>query len=84
VARRLAPRRRLGDVRDAIIAVLAEEDGPLRVAEIYDRVVARLGEPPPSYLHGKDSLSHRSRGLEPLYERLGYGLYRLRASAVKK
>jgi hypothetical protein len=76
-ALRAGPRRRLGDIRHAIVAVLAEEGGPLRVAEIYERVVARLDEPPPSYLHVKDSLSHRSRGSEPLYERLGYGLYQL-------
>ena len=70
--------RRCGDVRDAMIAVLSEEGGPLRVAEIYERVDQRLAGPV-RYEHVKDSLSHRSRGEKQLFERLGHGLYRLRA-----
>ena len=73
-------RHRLGDVRDAMIAVLAEAGGPLRTAVIYERVVARLGEPAPTYMHVKDFLSHRSRGDKQLFVREGYGRYRLLGS----
>lgn len=70
------PERRLGDVRDAMIAVLGEEGDPLRVADIYARVQTRL-EGPVSYQHVKDFLNHRSRGDRRLFERHGYGRYGL-------
>ncbi len=69
-------KRRLGDVRDAMIAVLREEGEFLRVAEIYRRVEQRL-DGPVSYQHVRDFLNHRSRGEKQLFERQGYGLYRL-------
>lgn len=71
------PRRRLGDVRDAMIAVLAESGGEMRVGLIYEQVVLRLGEPTPSYQNVRDFLNHRSRGDRQLFVRLGYGVYRL-------
>lgn len=74
---RQEPRRRLGDVRDAMIAVLAESGGELRVGQIYEQVARRLGAPVPSYDHVKDFLNHRSRGDRRLFVRLGYGMYRL-------
>jgi hypothetical protein len=60
-----------------MIAVLDEADEPLRTHVIYDCVVERLGEPKPTYGHVRDFLSHRSRGDRRLFERLGYGTYRL-------
>ena len=74
--RPLIRQRRLGDVRDAMIAVLSEEGDFLRVAEIYERVGQRLEEPA-TYQHVKDFLNHRSRGEKPLFERQGYGRYRI-------
>jgi len=78
-ARSLKPlvrQRRLGDVRDAMIAVLREEGGPLKTAEIYDRVGQKL-EAPIGYQHVKNFLNHRSRGERQLFERVGFGRYRL-------
>ncbi len=63
-----------------MIAVLAESGGELRVGQIYQQVVLRLGEPAPSYDHVKDFLNHRSRGDRRLFVRLGYGVYRLPGS----
>lgn len=76
VVKSLVRQRRLGDVRDAMIAVLSEQDESLRVAEIYERVQQKL-EGPVSYQHLKDFLSHRSRGEKQLFEREGWGRYRL-------
>jgi hypothetical protein len=53
------------------VAVLAENGGELRVAQIYEQVAERLGEPAPSYDHVKDFLNHRSRGDRQLFVRLG-------------
>ena len=40
-------RRRFGSVRDAILAVLTEAGGEMRVGEIHERVEQLLGEPVP-------------------------------------
>jgi hypothetical protein len=72
-------KRRLGEARDAMVAVLRDEGDYLRVAEIYRRVEQRL-DGPVSYQHVKDFLNLRSRGEKQLFERKGYGLYRLWAS----
>lgn len=68
--------RRLGDVRDAMIDVLRDEGDFLRVAVIYERVQQRL-EQPTTYQHVRDFLNHRSRGEKQLFEREGYGRYRI-------
>jgi hypothetical protein len=72
---------RVGDVRDAMIAVLAEAGKPLRVSVIHERVVQKLGEPV-TYGHVKDFLSVRSRGLEEkrLFAKAGSGRYLLHGS----
>ena len=69
-------KRRLGEVRDAMIAVLREGGDYIRVADIHARVEQKL-ECPVSYQHVKDVLSNRSRNEKQLFERKGYGLYRL-------
>jgi hypothetical protein len=71
-----ATKRRLGDVRDAMIAVLREEGECLPVAEIYRRVEQRV-DGAVSYSHVRDYLNHRSRGEKPLFERTRHGVYGL-------
>jgi hypothetical protein len=78
VVKPLVAKRRLGDVRDAMVALLREEGDCLRVAEIHQRVEQRL-DGPVSYSHVRDYLNHRSRGEKQLFERNGHGLYGLRA-----
>jgi hypothetical protein len=66
-------------VRAAILAVLTEEGGELRLGEIQRRVEARLGEAvrPERF---KDYVNQQSRGRRAILERLGYGLYRVRGT----
>lgn len=71
-----APKRRLGDVRDTMIAVLREEGGFLRVSQIHRRVEQGL-DGQVIYAYVRDFLNHRSRGEKQLFERRGYGWYRL-------
>jgi hypothetical protein len=59
-----------------MIAVLRDEGGCLRVAEIYERVEQRL-EGPVTYAYVRDFLNLRSRGPKQLFERQGYGRYGL-------
>ena len=72
----IVKKRRLGDVRDAMIAVLAQENGYLRVAEIYERVGKQL-DGPVAHQYIRDFLNNRSRGEKPLFERGDWGHYRL-------
>jgi hypothetical protein len=71
-----AARRRLGDIRDAMVEVLAQESDFLQVADIYARVVMKLEEPV-TYDYVKDFLNSRTRTKPPLFERGGWGRYRL-------
>jgi hypothetical protein len=66
----------LGDVRDTMIAVLREEGGFLRVSQIHRRVEQGL-DGQVIYAYVRDFLNHRSRGEKQLFERRGYGWYRL-------
>ena len=59
-----------------MVVVLREEGDYLKVAEIYDRVEQKLGRSV-GYEHVRDFLNHRSRGEKQLFERQGYGMYRL-------
>jgi hypothetical protein len=73
-------RRRNGQIRDAIAAVLAEQPRGLRMMDIASAVAARLGEPvPPSTI--KSCLSREALGTSGAFERLGRGRYRLRSKA---
>ena len=65
-------------IRDAIVNELAMEDSGLRLKEIRHRVEDRLGEPVAS-ARFKDYVNDQSKGANPLLERLGYGMYRLRS-----
>jgi hypothetical protein len=69
-------RRKFGSVRDAIVAVLAEADGELRVREIYERVEGLLGEPV-ARSSVSDCLRKGCRRRMPLFEYLGRAGYRL-------
>lgn len=71
-------RRRYEAIRDAIVNELALEDAGLRLMEIRRRVEDRLGKPVAS-ARFKDYVNDQSRGTNPLLERLGYGVYRLRS-----
>jgi hypothetical protein len=64
-------------VRSAIVSVLREEAGELRLMEIRRRAEERLGEPLDNRRF-KDFVNDQSRGRKSLLERTGYGLYRLR------
>jgi hypothetical protein len=65
-------------VRDAIVHELATEESGLRLVEIRRRVEVRLGEPVAS-ARFKDYVNDQAKGANPLLERLGYGMYRLRS-----
>jgi hypothetical protein len=73
-----APTGRLGngEVKRAIVKVLAASDGPMRPADIYPAVARLLGRRVP-----KDSvyscLSTDTRGKKPRFQRVDYGMYRL-------
>lgn len=80
-ARRQVPffrQRRYEVIRDAIVNELATKDSGLRPMELRRRVEDRLGEPvaPARF---KDYVNDQSKGANAMLERLGYGLYRLRA-----
>lgn len=79
-ARRSPPqfqRRRVGLIRDAIVAVLAEHEGGLRVRDIVAAVAARLGEPAsPSSI--KSCLWREARSTSGAFEQIHRGRYRLR------
>lgn len=70
--------RRYEVIRDAVVNELASEVSGLRLLEIRRRVEDRLGEPVPS-ARFKDYVNNQSKGANPLFERLGYGMYRLRS-----
>lgn len=69
-------RRKFGAVRDAIVAVLREADGELRVREIHARVEAHLGE---AVSRGSVKAYMRvgCQRKTPLFECLGARGYRL-------
>lgn len=64
-------------IRDALVLELAEEEYGLRLREIRRRVEARLGRPVDADRF-KDYVNGQSKAANPLVERLGYGMYRLR------
>jgi hypothetical protein len=69
--------RRPGWVIDAVVRVLADEGEPMRSTHVRAAVEAMLG-----HSVSKDSvdscLSQGARGKEPRFERVSYGIYRLR------
>lgn len=70
-------RRRVGQIRDAIADVLAEQNDGLRMREITAAVTAGLGEPvPPGTI--KSCLSREAQSASGAFERIGRGRYRLR------
>jgi hypothetical protein len=69
-------RRRFGTVSAAIVEVLNEADGPLRVREIRSRVEQILGGPVSR--HSIKSQLHRGcQHQRPRFNRLARGVYRL-------
>lgn len=68
--------RRPGWVMNAVVRVLADEDGPMRLTHVHAAVERLLG-----LTVSKDSvgwcLSSGVRGKEPRFERVSYGCYRL-------
>jgi hypothetical protein len=70
--------RRYELVRDAVVRELGDEGGELRLTEIRRRVELRLGGSVDKHRF-RDYVNDQSRGRNPLLERLGYGLYRLRS-----
>src|SRR5712691_12676030 len=75
-------RRKFGAVRDAIVAVLEQADGELRVREIHAGVEARLGE---SVSRGsvKSYMRAGCRRKAPLFEYLGKRSYRLTVKRLR-
>ena len=71
-------RRQYERIRRAVVQELAAEGSGLRLMEIRRRVENRLGEPV-TPIRFKDYINDQSRGANPLLERLGYGMYRLRS-----
>lgn len=70
-------RRRVGQLRGVIVAVLAEHNDGLRVRDIAVAVAAQLGEPV-SRSSVKSCLSREVRNESGAFERIGRGRYRLR------
>ena len=71
-------RRKFGALRDAIVAVLREAGGELRVREIHERVEAHIGEPV-SRGSVKAYMRVGCQRRLPLFEYLGDHGYRLSA-----
>jgi hypothetical protein len=69
-------RRKFGAVRDAIVNVLREAEGELRVCEIHARVEAHIGGPV-SRGSVKAYMRIGCTRKAPLFEYLGGGRYRL-------
>ena len=64
-------------VRDAVVHELTAAGSELRLMEIRRRVEGRLGGPVDCNRF-RDYVNDQSKGANPLLERLGYGMYRLR------
>lgn len=76
-------RRRVGVIRNAIAAILAEHEGGLRMRDIAVAVAARFGEPlPPSSI--KSCLSREAQSPLGAFERIDRGRYRLRCADSAK
>jgi hypothetical protein len=70
-------RRKFGSVSGAIVQVLTEARRDLRVKEIWREVEQVLGEPVSR--HSVKSYLHRGTySSTTIFERIGYGRYRLR------
>jgi hypothetical protein len=70
------PKRRCGDVSKAVVEVLREFGGPLRMVEIHAVVEGLLGETVPRSTI-KNCLANNSRGDGARLVRLSRGRYRL-------
>ena len=70
--------RRYERIRDAVLIELADGSRELRLIELRERVERRLGEPV-DRVRFKDFVNDQTRSANPLLERCGYGVYRLRA-----
>jgi hypothetical protein len=72
----LEPKRRCGEVSKAVVEVLREFGGPLRMVEIHAAVEGLLGETVPRSTI-KNCLANKSRGEEARLVRLSRGRYGL-------
>jgi CHASE2 domain-containing sensor protein len=85
-ARRSPPtfkRRRVGQIRDTIVAILAEQKNGLRMRDIAVFAAAKLGEPiPPSTI--KACLLREAEKPSGAFERISRGRYRLRQADLAK
>ena len=70
-------RRRHVIIRNAIVTELTAADDGLRMKDLRHRVEVRLGEPVAS-ARFRDYVNAQSKGVNPLLERVSYGMYRLR------
>jgi hypothetical protein len=68
--------RRPGWVMDAVVRVLADEGGPMRLTHVHAAVERSLGLAVSKYSVSW-CLSSGVRGKEPRFERVSYGRYRL-------
>lgn len=73
-------RRRVGQIRATIMAILAGRPGGMRLQEIAAAAVAQLDEPIPTSTI-KSCLSREAQNPCGAFERVGRGRYRLRSSA---
>jgi hypothetical protein len=69
-------RRKFGSVGDAVVAVLADAGGEMRLRDTHAAVEQRLGGAV-SLFSVADFLLRRSKGQAPLFVHSGYGRYRL-------
>jgi hypothetical protein len=69
-------RRRFAEVGDAVVQVLAEASGELRMVEIHAAVEELLGEPV-SRSSVKNYLTRGAQRRRPVLERVGRGRYQL-------
>ena len=74
-------RRRMGLIRDAIAAVLAEHREGMLMRDIRTAVAGRLDEPIPSSSI-RSCLSREASSRSGAFERLGRGCYRLRSGVL--
>lgn len=83
-AKRSSPqfqRRRMGQIRDTITAVLAEHEGGMRLRDIAAAVATRLGEPV-QRSSIKSCLWREAQSESGAFEQIGQGRYRLRSQTA--
>lgn len=70
-----SPKRRPGEIRDAIVEYLRQRGEAVPVNDIYAALETKFGEP----VARSSVRSALNFGVDDLYERVGRGTYRLRA-----